>query len=71
MATDPSLSTSTMLATTNGTMPATSNGTMDAHVAGLAKPPLVMAHPYTMVSIKSHVPFMLEQNSNYSKWAIF
>jgi hypothetical protein len=71
MAIDPSISTSTMPATANGTMPATGNGTMDAHVTGLAKPPSVMAHPYTMVSVKSHVPFMLEQNSNYSKWAFF
>jgi hypothetical protein len=71
MATDPSLSTNTMPTTANGTMPATGNGTMDAHVTGLATPPSVMAHPYAMVSIKSHVPFMLEQNSNYSKWAFF
>jgi hypothetical protein len=71
MATDPSLSTSTMPATANGTMPATGNGTMDAHVAFLATPSPVVAHPYIMVSVKSHVPFMLEQNSNYSKWAFF
>jgi hypothetical protein len=30
-----------------------------------------MAYPYATVSVKSHVPFMLELNSNYSKWVFF
>jgi hypothetical protein len=53
-----------MPTTANGTMLATDNDIMDTHVTGLATSPPVVAHPYTMVSVKSHVPFMLEQNSN-------
>ena len=72
MVTDPSLSTSTMLASANGTIPATGDGTMGAHGAGLAAPPPpIVAHPYATVSVKSHVPFTLELNSNNSKWAFF
>jgi hypothetical protein len=33
---------------------------------------VVVVHPYTTVSVKSHVPITLEmKNSNYSKWASY
>ena len=56
-------------ATSAGTLPATGTPTMPAMSAGAATP--IVAHNYATVNVKSHIPFTLDLQSNYSKWAFF
>ena len=42
---------------------------MPAMTTGAAAP--IVAHNYATVNVKSHIPFTLDLQSNYSKWAFF
>jgi len=59
-----------MSATAAGTAAAAAAATAPVAPADAAAP--VVLHPFATVSVKSHVPVVLEmKNPNYSKWASF
>ena len=62
-------SASSSSATSAGTLPMTGTPTMPAMSAGAAAP--IVAHNYATVNVKSHIPFTLDLQFNYSKWAFF
>jgi len=63
------MASSSSSATSAGTLPATGTPTMAAMSTGAAAP--IVAHNYATVNVKSHIPFTLDLQSNYSKWAFF
>ena len=63
------MASSSSSATSAGTLLATGTPTMAAMSTNAAAP--IVAHNYATVNVKSHIPFTLDLQSNYSKWAFF